>query len=416
MDKKPTLLPTNGKLYLDSSVQISVVTPSASSIISPYWANLSSTTKRSDAAITIQNTKRNDLTNQKLASQKKTNFVKKETWMAFFFFLFAIYFMAVFQVFTDETHYNFKRLDYLETDNEFRLVKNLRFEALVNEDQDSSSLEENAIIETELVEEFVVNPHLSEEELFYASSNDFETEDIVLAGNHGLEDRNYVLHDGGFLVLPHLANSHLADAFVNIFFVITILAVIFYCDCTQNALRRMFWIVGFLYILRAFTISLTVLPSPYPSCYSQQRYNSPFLTAFKVVLGMHVTCGDVLYSGHTMVINLCIYLWVFYSRIGLRSFLFRIGVWILGILGMLSIISTHFHYTDDVIIAFCFTWLAIIVYHWGMTFYEYKTLGVESKSEKFLVNNSQYIFYWLAEFVHLLEGDTLELNEKKIIV
>jgi len=86
-------------------------------------------------------------------------------------------------------------------------------------------------------------------------------------------------------------------------------------------------------------------------------------------VGIKVTCRDVLYSGHTVHFTLCALIWRDYSPLcplWTSSFCRRwnfsnVFAYITAISGYVVIISTHFHYTVDVWIAF---WMTYFVWSW----------------------------------------------------
>lgn len=336
--------------------------------------------------------------------------LKTETIWAFLFFAFAIAYMALFQIFTDEIHYNINPT-ILNPQNPVQMeelvdyTSSLSSSAYSMYSSDSWETPSDTIFGSDYIYGYF-------SQLNWINFDEDEphppVKPITRAVNNFAQigDDEIVLHDSGFVILPYISNSHIADYFVNFLFVFTIVFVSFYGCNKQDGFRRMFWIVGLLYVVRAFTISMTVLPSPYPNCNSQQRYYSPSTAAIKVILGMHVTCGDVLYSGHTMVINTCVYLLINYTPIGLKSLTFRMVIWIVGVLGMLCIISSHFHYTDDVIIAFIFTWSAYIVYH----------LGLRSPEEEEITGRNYTFTAWWSTFIRFLDGYEQETEKKLPII
>ena len=211
------------------------------------------------------------------------------------------------------------------------------------------------------------------------------------------QGRHATLPDTGFLVLPHLQNHAISDVYVHVFWVLAIAAVAV-CGVRgerQAAFRRMFWVLGALYILRGFTVSMTVLPNPYDGCEPRQ-HSRPFHTAFKIITGQYVSCGDVMYSGHTMILTSALYL----VHVYLPWTVTRVVGWLLTLLGMLIIVSTRFHYTNDVLVAFVFTASAFVIYHFALdaaSIYYFRRIrdGVALRCSAFSL---------LAEYIALLDG------------
>ncbi|KAJ8937919.1 hypothetical protein NQ318_003345, partial [Aromia moschata] len=128
--------------------------------------------------------------------------------------------------------------------------------------------------------------------------------------------------------------------------------------------RRMFLIMSLLYMYRAITMYVTVLPlssKTYP-CSPKSNETSPLMIAKRVVKlmsgfglsvnGMHTYCGDFIYSGHTVVL------------IHLKKlYLIHWFYWILGCIGVIMLELSHGHYSVDVIIAYYVTTRIFWTYH-----------------------------------------------------
>jgi hypothetical protein len=179
-----------------------------------------------------------------------------------------------------------------------------------------------------------------------------------------------ILPDIGFMTLPHLKNEWISDVYIHSLLIIVIIRIIF-TKYKEVAFRRFFWITGLLYLFRSFTISFTILPTPYHGC-TLQKHENPLLIALKVISAQHSTCGDVMYSGHTMILTTSALLWQLYTN---DHIIIKILIWLLSFIGMLIIISTHFHYSDDVIIAFLLTLALYIIYHWALWIGEVHRFG-----------------------------------------
>jgi len=57
----------------------------------------------------------------------------------------------------------------------------------------------------------------------------------------------------------------------------------------------------------------TILPNPDPYCISTVTKGNIFSLALEVIIGVKVTCRDVLYSGHAVHFTLCALVWRDYS-------------------------------------------------------------------------------------------------------
>lgn len=212
-----------------------------------------------------------------------------------------------------------------------------------------------------------------------------------------------ILPDVGFETLPHYVNNFMVtDIYVYGWLTITLVRL-YYTGYFEIGLRRFFWICGTLYILRGFTITFTVLPTPYTGC-QPHAHEIPLLTAVKIVFGNLSTCGDVLYSGHTMMLTASALMWQVYDK---RKFAI-VSSWIVSIVGMLIIVSTHFHYSDDVIIAFIFTSFTHLVYFFALqiNYYERQLAFALDLDHVRGVPYSLGSFAFVRDLISILDGPT----------
>ena len=113
-------------------------------------------------------------------------------------------------------------------------------------------------------------------------------------------------------------------------------------------LRRSFYITGAAYILRAISVISTVLPFPQVQCEDARPADkSPLLDAFDLMLMRRVSCGDVFFSGHTIVYSICMWTWITYSMNAYTTAFFIVH----GLAGMISLLVAQYHYTIDVMVS-----------------------------------------------------------------
>lgn len=128
-------------------------------------------------------------------------------------------------------------------------------------------------------------------------------------------------------------------------------------------LRRMFVIAASIFLFRSICVVVTSLPMP------QEHFNCEklvfkngwerFSRALEIYSGMGMkvsglkTCGDYMFSGHTVTITTLILLINEYTP--KRWILVHTLVWIVGLFGIFFILAGHGHYTLDVIVAFYIT-------------------------------------------------------------
>lgn len=143
--------------------------------------------------------------------------------------------------------------------------------------------------------------------------------------------------------------------------------------CRWLILRRFSVIYGSLALLRTFTVFSTQLPDSAEKC----KTLTPSTTAlsaldyylvFEKAMGMmipvgSVTCGDMIFSGHSVLMMLCALTWHTYYKVipgALSINKVKVVIWILAGAGMLLVILSRMHYTLDVLLAI---YLALTVWN-----------------------------------------------------
>jgi PAP2 superfamily C-terminal len=195
-------------------------------------------------------------------------------------------------------------------------------------------------------------------------------------------ERNYgiILTDWGFTDLPEQSSfDNLPNLILFIFFPVTIFSILLLNPHRARIAKRSIFILGSVFGLRALAIRITVLPNPYPQCvYEGNTSNSDFYEALKVGIFQRVTCGDVMFSGHTAAFTFTACFFTQYSRtvierlqlerifksstVGTRWFCVLIS-WLIAIFGYFTILMTHFHYSIDIMMGACLTVLIWSLHH-----------------------------------------------------
>jgi hypothetical protein len=218
--------------------------------------------------------------------------------------------------------------------------------------------------------------------------------------SHFKEFESKPLPDIGFIILPRLNVSRLPDIWNAIIVLGTLLPVVLFHPSKVKIMRRFAAIQGTCFLLRSITIMATILPNPYDTCVNMSRDDEiPVWEALKVMLGMRITCGDVLYSGHAANFTLMALIWQEYGvgfasspqaeKRGSVSNAFALDVsispdaqieiirkysqewytgvllprifWIVAVLGYFIIIACRFHYTVDVVVG-----IVVVAKQWGL--------------------------------------------------
>ena len=180
------------------------------------------------------------------------------------------------------------------------------------------------------------------------------------------------LRDFGFAILPDLTHiPKLPDYLLEAFMALMILFNIVLRDKKGNLLkygsvvllRRILFIIGFVYLLRGFCFFVTSLPNPNSTCklqYPRGGVGSYFLLLLRMISGSVTACTDNIYSGHTSWVIVCLITFHMYqSRIWII-----ICAYLLASTVLFAIVSTHLHYTVDVIVAIIVSSSIYLSYHY----------------------------------------------------
>ena len=137
---------------------------------------------------------------------------------------------------------------------------------------------------------------------------------------------------------------------------------------------RLMLIYTTLMCMRSVLLFTTTLPDPSPLCVGRTPggvlvQHLPLRSieerSMQVACGDSLTCGDMMFSGHTVLLVMVAMLWhTYYPRItrGTINYV-KLLSWILNLLGLFLVIITRMHYTMDVIVAAHFTITLWVQYH-----------------------------------------------------
>lgn len=168
---------------------------------------------------------------------------------------------------------------------------------------------------------------------------------------------------------------HVLEVLMNGLIVITVLWAL-----TQPwrwlALRRWLVIQGTLALMRTMTVLVTNLPDSRPFCHEATKGTTLYhLIDWEAVWGRTfklatqedpVTCGDMVYSGHTMVLVVCGMAWHGYYKVLRGTFtvnVVKMVIWSVISCCLMLILATRLHYTLDVLLAFYLTITLWGAYH-----------------------------------------------------
>lgn len=174
---------------------------------------------------------------------------------------------------------------------------------------------------------------------------------------------------------------------------------------TLIVIRRVMLIWGFIFVLRAVSITSTILPNPDSNC-KPQYFNNFFHATFLFLAGQVETCYDCLFSGHsvTMVLSVMIY-YQYTKNIFLRWVMF-----VPLIFSLLLIIGTRFHYTVDVIYGTCIALLFFNLYHYLIGYIKERLIKNESfKNDTYFMKLLVHFFIWYESWEHFKGKDVLDV-------
>jgi hypothetical protein len=102
--------------------------------------------------------------------------------------------------------------------------------------------------------------------------------------------------------------------------------------------------------LRMVTMIVTSLPDPSPACAERHHADG-------------TTCGDLVYSGHTVGLMMCAFTFRYFTR----ERVFEVTTWVLTAAGLFCVITSRLHYTKDVVVSLYVITLANHVVRVGLS-------------------------------------------------
>eukprot|EP01138_Halocafeteria_seosinensis_P011997 gb/GECG01012261.1/.p1 GENE.gb/GECG01012261.1/~~gb/GECG01012261.1/.p1 ORF type:complete len:517 (+),score=26.52 gb/GECG01012261.1/:1-1551(+) len=190
----------------------------------------------------------------------------------------------------------------------------------------------------------------------------------------GLRSKTGMAEEGSRLdvTIAQIDAGSVIDAILGILSVSTLIFV-FSRPYRWLILRRFLVIYGSLALLRAFTVFATQLPDSAAKCraitpsaksFDSIDYYSVVERAMDLVIPIEpLTCGDMIFSGHTMMMMLHGLTWHTYYKVVPGTLVInrvKLMVWLLIFTGMVLIVLSRMHYTLDVLLA---AYLALTIWN-----------------------------------------------------
>ncbi|KAL5018907.1 hypothetical protein ScPMuIL_004629 [Solemya velum] len=191
-------------------------------------------------------------------------------------------------------------------------------------------------------------------------------------------------------------------------------------------MRRMFSLTGTVFLLRCFTMLITSLSVPgmhlqcsgkmYGDTWVKLRRTLEIWMGFGMTLQGVRTCGDYMFSGHTVIITILNFFITEYTSRRQIYFLHTF-TWVLNVFGIFFILAAHEHYSIDVFIAFYITSRLFLYYHTlannrSLMLRDKKRTQVwfplfsffESKCDSIVPNEYEWPFRYPKSFIKFFEG------------
>jgi hypothetical protein len=107
------------------------------------------------------------------------------------------------------------------------------------------------------------------------------------------------LPDIGHKLLPYWTYFSINNYYLLTAMILVIIRYVFQRDIRIIVFRRWLFLQAIMLIMRSISIYVTSLSVPLPGC-NTTAVGSPPVEAFYIMFLIHSTCGDVLFSGHTV--------------------------------------------------------------------------------------------------------------------
>lgn len=109
------------------------------------------------------------------------------------------------------------------------------------------------------------------------------------------------LPDIGHKALPYWVYYQINNWWLIANYAFVLIRFIPQSDIRVTVFRRWFFVQGLMFGMRSISIYVTSLTVPMPGCITNKsELATPALEAIYVMFAIHSTCGDVLFSGHTV--------------------------------------------------------------------------------------------------------------------
>lgn len=218
------------------------------------------------------------------------------------------------------------------------------------------------------------------------------------------------LIDLGFYILPYIPWKNVVETCMTLFIILAFTNTMFWKGISGviKVTRRYMIVYGIVLGLRSISIGITILPNPYSNC-KPIYYHNVLYASLLYVIGQVETCFDCLFSGHSSVITLCTFIYVYYTP----QKILRHIIYPFYVLSLSLVISTRFHYTVDVFYGAFVSSVVVIIYHYllnNVIIYVKGKKPLENKKLLYIEPLYKRIIY---EFIIWIESYHIKYPDKK---
>ncbi|KAI7832154.1 hypothetical protein BX661DRAFT_179901 [Kickxella alabastrina] len=173
-----------------------------------------------------------------------------------------------------------------------------------------------------------------------------------------------MIQDQFLEMLPLLKQAWISDKLVGSSVIICIIGCSVLATGWRQRLtliRRIAWMVAILYFIRSITISVTTLPPSINTCeitVPQSMWQVIKATP-DILAGNIGQCTDKIFSGHTAILVISTLFWLRYAT----HWAFIAYSVVHTFIGIMSVLTTRYHYTVDVVLGFLLTYFVHHVYY-----------------------------------------------------
>lgn len=171
--------------------------------------------------------------------------------------------------------------------------------------------------------------------------------------------------------VPHISWAFKACELLAIGLGTTWVAVLVFHKHRFILMRRMFSMTGTIFLLRCICMLITSLSVPgvhlkcegklYGDLWTKLRRSFEIWTGLGMTLSGVRTCGDYMFSGHTVCVTMLNFLITEYTP--RRMYYLHTSAWVANMFALFFILAAHEHYSIDVFVAFYITSRMFLYYH-----------------------------------------------------